>query len=122
MKRWLLLMIVLSMLLSGCSGMDDGHYHSVEVNQVQADQMGSQSISVTNYDQLCKALIELVEEGVKSQVISFAEYDQTKLEQDMRKAIWWVKTYDPITAYAVERITFDTGTSSGQSAVGVTIS
>ena len=122
MKRWLLLMIVLSMLLSGCSGMGDSHYHSVEVNKGKVEQVESQNISVTDYDQLCQALVELVEEGIKSQVISVAEYDQTKLEQDMRKAIWWVKTYDPITAYAVEKITFDTGTSSGQSAVGVTIS
>lgn len=122
MKRLLLLIIVCAMMLGGCSGIRDGHYHSVEVNQAQADQSGSQNISVADYDQLCRALVALVEDGVKSQVISFAEYDETKLDQDMRKAIWWVKTYDPITAYAVEKITFEKGTSNGQTAVGVTIS
>ena len=122
MKRWLLMIIMFALLLSGCSGIRVGHYHSVEAHDAQSNQMESQNISVTNYDQLCQALVSLTNEGIKSQVISFAEYDQTKLDQDMRKAIWWVKTYDPITAYAVEKITFEKGTSSGQSAVAVSIS
>lgn len=122
MKRWLLMTIVLALLLSGCSGIHDGHYHSVEVNKAQSDQAGSPDISVENFDQLCQALIDLVKEGVKSQVISFAQYDQNELEQDMRSAIWQVRTYDPITAYAVENITFEMGTSNGKSAVAVEIS
>lgn len=122
MKRWILMCIMVALLLSGCSRIRDGHFHSVEINDAQSNPIGTQNISVKNFDEICQALTAFAKEGIKSQVISFAEYDQTKLEQDMRKAIWWVQTYDPITAYAVERITFEKGTSNGKSAVSVEIS
>lgn len=122
MKRICLCVCIAALLLSGCSGIGSGHYHSVEQHEAQENQNSSQSVSVENFDQLCKALTELTRQATKNQVISFARYDQTKVDQDMRRAIWWVKTYDPITAYAVEKITYEKGASSGQTAVAVTIS
>lgn len=122
MKRWLLMMLTISLLLSGCSGIRYGHFHMVEPYGAQSDQTGTQNISITNYDELCLALADLTKQGIKSQVLSFAQYDQSKLDQDMRRAIWQLQTYDPITAYAVEKITYEKGTSTGQSAVAVNIS
>lgn len=122
MKRWLLMIGILSLLLSGCTGIHDGHYHSVEPHGAQGDQTNSQNISVANFEQLCQALTDLTKQGVKNQVIYFTQYDQGKLEQDMRRAIWRVQTYDPITAYAVEKIIYERGSSSGQPAVAVEIS
>lgn len=121
MKRWLLMMLTVSLLLSGCSGIRDGHFHMVEPYGPESDQPGSQNISVTNFDELCQALADLIKQGIKNQAISFAQYDQEKLDQDMRRAIWQLQTYDPITAYAVEKITYEKGTSTGQSAVAVNI-
>lgn len=122
MKRCLLIIAVLCLLLSGCSEIRGGHYHHVEPYGPQADQSGSENVSVSNFNQLCKALTDLTNKGIKSQVISFSRYDQSKLDQDMRRAIWHVQTYDPITAFAVEKISYEKGSSAGQLAVAVSIS
>ena len=122
MKRWLLMTILLSLLLSGCSNVFNGHYHSVEAHDVKSNQSGTETTSVNNYNELCQMITNLVQKGIEKQVISFAEYDQNELESDMEKSVLWVKTYDPVSAYAVDKITFEKSTGNGQNAFEVKIS
>ena len=69
MKRWLLMVFIVSLLLSGCSGIQNGHYHSVEPHEVQNNQTNTQNISVENYEQLCQSLTELVAQGDRKSVV-----------------------------------------------------
>ena len=121
MKRFCALLILLSLMLTGCSWMD-GHYHNVSPYEDEGSQQVEQVLKVANYTQLCSALAEMAQTGTDSGVISVAEYDQSKVSADMQRAIDYVMTHDPIAAYAVGNVEYEVGTSSGQPAIALTIS
>lgn len=121
-KRFLAMLIGISLLLSGCSNWMDGHYHNVTQYEDEGSQQVAEVLKVSDYEQLCNALKEMAQTGTESGVISVAEYTQNRISLDMRLAIEYVLKKDPIAAYAVEQIDYELGTSSGQPAIAVTIS
>ena len=121
MKRVIPVILLVAMLLTGCSGWLDASYHNVIPMQPEGNYSDSHLTAVSNYLELIRSLQDLVASGTKSAIISVSNYDRTKIEQDIKRAIKEVLTTDPVAAYAVEGIEFDLGTSAGQRAVALDI-
>ena len=121
MLRITALILALSLLLGGCTGFLDSSYVYVTPHQEQDSQTEEQIVSVSNYDSLVSTICDMVEIGTQSGIISVARYDQATVDRDMRKAIDYAMTVDPIGAYAVSDISYDLGTNAGQPAVALSI-
>ena len=121
MKRFAAMILALCLLLSGCSTLLDGSYHSAKPHEEQQSSADDHTVAVSSYTALCRALGNMVESGSESFVISVEHYDQLAVTRDMRSAIQEVMTNNPIGAYAVDEITFELGTNAGQPAVAVTV-
>lgn len=119
MKKLSLLVFALCLLLCGCSAMWDGHYVSVTPNQPQNNQTGSNYVNAADYDSLYNALASMAERGATTGVIHVHSYDTTYLERDIKRAVSNVSRNNPIAAYAVDQITWELGTNSGQRALAV---
>ena len=122
MKRFLAMLILISLMLSGCMGWLDGHYHNVSRYEDEGSHQVAEVLKVANFEELCSALGEMVQTGTESGLISVAEYEQNKMFSDARLAVERVQKQDPIAAYAVEKIDYEVGTNGGQPAIAVTIS
>lgn len=119
-RRFLLLVLVFCLLLSGC-GLYEGSYVHVTPHQEQKDSSHTAVISADNYRELRKAVEAMVDIGRESGVINVADFDQELVERHMNAVAIHVKETYPIGAYAVEDIHFEIGTNSGRPAIAVTI-
>lgn len=109
------------MLLTGCSWFS-GSYISINPHHEQNSGTHSDSLSASDYSQLRGLLAELTEAGTENAVINVSEYNQDELEDGMVNAIHYITTILPIGAYAIDKVTYEIGTSSGQPAISVNIS
>lgn len=122
MKRWAVAVaVLLSLCLTGCSGIFDGSYLSVEPHQTPALKDPIKNPTATNYAQLYKALIALIENGTTESVITVSDYSNTLLDEDARLAVDTALSEHPIAAYAVEDVTYELGKSGGRKALAVKI-
>ncbi len=121
MKRLFALIAVLCLLLSGCASMFDGSYVSTMPHLGQDSISGGSDLQVSDFDGLLNALIGLAERGSRSGIIYVPNYDQDSVGTDMERAAKTALRKSPIAAYAVEEITWELGTNSGQRAVAVSI-
>ena len=121
MKRILIMVLAVSLLLSGCGWMR-GSYVSVTPHPQPAAPSEDQQVTASNYLELRTALETMVASGVENRVISVADFGAEQLKNSMAMAIRYIKTAYPIGAYAVEDITYELGTSGGVNAVAVTVS
>lgn len=121
MKRSIALILILGILLTGCSGWLDASYSNVTPNKEDVGYQPNQSLSVSSYSGLYQTMQELVGNGTQSAVLSVANYDQNVVAEDANRAISQLISTDPIAAYAVEQITFELGTNAGQPALALTI-
>ena len=114
--------LLLCLLLTGCTNVFDGEYTSVKPHQQQTASSGKQTESASNSVQLYAALVDLIEAGTEEKVISVVNYDQSRVQSDMQRAITDAFARNPIAAYAVEDIKYELGKSGGQLALAVDIS
>ena len=121
MKRLVILLLVFCLMLSGCANILAGSYYHTEPHEDHSGQEGNTVVNVENYTQLYNALANAIEGGVQSRVVSITNYGGRTIEQDIRRARTRIKWDHPIAAYAVEDITYEFGTSGGQSAIAFTI-
>lgn len=120
MKR-LIPILLLALLLSGCSSWSNGEYHHVTPHVDDSNQTSHQNVTASDYVALYTAIDALVERGAETGVIFVGQYDRDRIEADMVAAADVVRRHNPMAAYAVEQITCELGTNSGQSAVAVKI-
>lgn len=123
MRRSILcLILVLCLMLSGCGNWMDGNYVSVTPHQAQLTDAQSGSVSAANYTQLLEVLTSLVDSGTETAVINVADYTRGGVEIGMSTAARYLQRIYPLGSYAIERIDYEIGTSSGKPAVSVNIS
>lgn len=115
-----MIVLALCLSLSGCSFYGGSHIF-VEERYPQSNSGASQSVSVSDYEELCKALFAMVEEGITQQLISVDKYDKQMLEKDLEAVERDVCATHPIAAYAVENIGCTIGTSGGKETLSVEI-
>lgn len=120
-SRVVALMLVLCLLLSGCGGWMDGSYSSVKPHTERHNQPGGDSVVASDYSQLRKALVELVETGGETMLINVGTMNQGLVEEYMDRAVRFVLQTNPIGAYAVENVEYEEGSSGGQPSVAVTV-
>jgi transglutaminase/protease-like cytokinesis protein 3 len=121
MKRIVALVILLSLLLSGCSDILSGNFHAITPHKESNSQPGDNNASVNNYSDLYQKLVSIISVGRVSDIITVAQYDRDAIEPDTQRAIAEVMAADPIAAYAVDQITYELGTNAGQPAIAINI-
>ena len=121
MKKLAAAILVLCLLLTGCTGWMDGNYHSTSVYQDESAQPVQQSVTVSDYVQLRQALESLVEAGRESCILSGNGVDEDFFQVNLPAVTGYVMSRNPIGNYAVEDITYELGTSGGNQAASVSI-
>lgn len=123
MKKVLALMLVicLSVSLSGCSFWMDGSYHSIQPHQDDRQEAMQETVTATSYKELEMALIDLIENGRLNCLIYMPEYSANQIGVFAQRAVENVMQTNPIAAYAVENVTYDMGTANGKPALAVNI-
>ena len=113
--------LVMALLLTGCSWMD-GSYVSVTPHQVGLGQTGEGTVhAVRNYAELRGALIGMIDSGTEEALFSLAEYPREEVPEDLKRAVDYAQGVYPVGAYAVESIEYNFGTGLGASALSVDI-
>lgn len=120
MKRMIPFLLAVCLTLSGCSLFDSSKF-TVTPHLDQSGEADGEVIAVRNYTQLHSELVNLVHEGVESNVINVPEYDSGRLPQDLETAAAYVRSQDAIGAYAVEDISYEVGTNGFVAAVALKI-
>lgn len=121
MKRFISLLLIMALLLSGCGAWAGGNYHHIVPYEDNSGGTGNPNATVTSYWSLYNALVNLVKNGMEKGIIFVSRYDQTRLESDLAQAQEALLKNDPIAAYAVDTIHCEIGMNSGQNAVAVSI-
>lgn len=120
MKKFTLILL-LCLMLTGCTAWMDGSYHSTSPYVDERAQPVQQSVTVSNTVQLRQALEALVGSGRENGVITGDVVDDQFFSDHMPAAIDYVLTRDPIGSYAVEEISYTLGTSGGIQAASVSV-
>ena len=120
MKRFLLLLLSLSLLLSGCGWMA-GSYVSVVPYDHGGNRIDPGITAISTYQELRSALILMVENGEDRRILSLVDYPTNQIRSNLNQAIRNVLATHPIAAYAVENINYDIGNTGGVTAVAVTV-
>ena len=123
MKRLLALLLVIGICVSlcGCDAWMDGSYYSVRSHREDGQRESSDAAEVANFEQLQKAMENLVSNGQKEGVIYASGIETEQLKTYMSIACAAVTGQYPIGAYAVESIDYELGTNAGRIAVAVQI-
>ena len=119
-KRILAPILLLALLLTGCSWMD-GSYVYVEPYVAQGAQTQAGNISASNYVELLRVLEQLVVSGTETCTIDISEFDRQEPASFIRAACRNICSSSAMGAYAVEDITYELGTNNGREAIAVTI-
>lgn len=102
--KYLLPVLLMTVLLSGCSHLLESRYISVKPHTETASAETDEDIlTAENYLSLKNAILSLVENGVEEGVIRVSNYSGD-LEEELQEAIDEVSTQDPLGAYAVEKM------------------
>ena len=120
MKRYLWLLAVVCLVLSGCSWMD-GNFHSVTAHEAHAQSGGSDEVSAGDYYELVAALESMISAGREKGIIYVGEYDQNMVESGMAAAVRNVRKTMPLAAYAVDEIRYELGSTGGKPAIALEI-
>lgn len=118
---WLLLISIMLSALSGCDLWTEGNYYSVEKHQPFNDPEQSDNLEVSTFDELTVVLSDLVRDAVEECTLNVDNIPEENISEWMDSAIEYVKTQDPMGAYCVENITYEVGTSFGDTAIAVDI-
>lgn len=117
----LILLCILCCGLNGCSLMSNRYYVSVTPHREINMEYAADNVSTADETELYEALKVFVENGTEQAVISVPNYNQKALETDMNAVVRNIMEKDPLGAYAVETIHYETGANGGQPAIAVEI-
>lgn len=121
MKKVLVLILTMSLLLSGCGSWLDGEYHSVKPHTSDGVKLPDDVVTVSDYDQVEEALLEMVSAGKQESTFYITGFDLETADQYMDNAMNHVMKNTAIGAYAVEDIRYESGTSGGAAAIAVEV-
>lgn len=123
MNKFFVLCIVLSLsvFLTGCDLWMDGEYYSVTPHLNHASSGSNTDAEVSSYVELREKLEQVVSEGVESVLIYYPSIEKTVLDGFMNSAIEYIVRSTPLGAYAVNEISYESGTNTGKEAVAVSV-
>ena len=120
MKKIIFPILVLALLLTGCSWLD-GEYHSVKPHASDSTKLSDDAVTVSGYLELRDALMKMVTTGREQSTFYITGFELEDVDQYMNTAIMHVKQNSAIGAYAVDTIAFESGTSAGIAAIAVDV-
>ena len=120
-KTFACLAVLLCTLLCGCDVWMDGSYYNYTPHLEENSVVQEGSVEVSGSQELRDALINLIAEGRQSAVVLVDGISSDQLDSSMAYAIDFVTGQNAIGAYAVEKIDYEIGTSTGRVAVAVTV-
>ena len=120
-RKAILLAICLCMLLTGCSVWMNGSYISVTPHYASGENQTDGTVVVSSYQQMCDALAKMVEDGLQKSVFYITGMLDSQMAYSVDSAINYVCQTNPIGAYAVNKISYDIGTSMGKTAVALDV-
>ena len=121
MKKAAAIIIVLSLLLSGCSSWMNGSYIAVAPHTEPSTQKEKPTINVSTDVQLQNALITLVDSGEENGVIYLQDALRETIDENLETIVKEVTEKHPFAVYAVEEIQCEIGAVGGKDAVSVHI-
>lgn len=108
MKRVAMLML-LCILLTGCSSVFDGHYVSVRPHKNTQTSDLNLLPQVNTSQQLYDEISSMISEGATRRMFAVKDYPQFQLEADLTETIRRLGETDSIADYLVEDITWELG-------------
>ena len=120
-KSWIAIVLTLCLLLSGCDSLLDGEYVYTQPHENINSSSNTATVHARSYRQLYSALEDMINDGVALGVIFVPDYDQIKVEADVKRAAEALIKEHPIAAYAVSNVITELGTSGGEPALAVEI-
>ena len=121
MKKFIVLVLLVAVFFSGCGKWMDGEYHSVKPHSSDGNKLSNDIVTVTGYNELRDALVEMVESGRQKSTIYITGFTLDEVDQYMNTAIMHMFQNSAIGAYAVDEVTFESGTSGGAAAIAVDV-
>lgn len=100
----------------------NGDYLSITPHEEQLPQFGDEVINVSTYKQMENVLVELVEAGAESAIISADSFNMGTLRYNIETAIGHITKESPICAYAVKDIKYEIGTNRVEPVIAFKIS
>lgn len=121
MRKIIIPLLLLALLLSGCSTWMDGEYHSVKPHASDGNKLSDDKVMVDGYNELRDALVEMVTSGKQQSTFYITGFTLDEVDQYMNTAIMHVFQNSAVGAYAADEITFDSGISGGIAAIAVDV-
>ncbi len=111
--------LALCLLLSGCDMWMNGTYVYKSPHQDDYTPYDVSQTAVSTQQELRRELSRFVGAGREDGVIYFTDLDKDQAQDYLDSEIRYLKTYDPVGAYALEEITCQLGTSGGRQAIAI---
>ena len=119
--KWIAVLLAACLLLSGCGSWMGGSYVSVTPYMSPDDSSGQNIKWISDKEQLEEAIRGMVSRGTAEEVFFVRDYLEAALNSDVILVRYSVMTSDPIGAFAVEDIRFETGINGGRFTLSVKI-
>ena len=119
--RILALLLVLSLLLTGCSWLS-GSYISVQPHTGSYTPSNQEIPSAATFLELRTAICDMIDQGQENGMILLGSYDPASVDTDIPAAADYARNTYPLGAYALKDITWDLGRSGNQQALRLTLS
>lgn len=121
MKKYLAMLLAVSLLLSGC-GFAGKKYVSVQPHREQKQNNRNEAATAANSLDLIRVLETMILDGTENGIIYLTEYPAANVLGGMEVAAGYAMTVYPLGAYVVENIDYEVGTTGGVPAMAVNIS
>lgn len=118
--KLVLLGFAAALLLSGC-GWSGRRMVWVSAHRQQQQEIQTEAVCAASYPELRKAMEDIISTGAETATILVPDYPTDFLDIGMERACEYVQEEYPIGAYAVNKLSYEIGTSMGKSAVAVSI-
>lgn len=115
------LLLAVCLLLSGCGTWMEGSYVSITPYLSSNDDGGHDIQWISDQQQLMEAVSYMVSRGVTEDVFFVRDYSEATLATDTLVVRYQIMNLDPIGAYAVQDIQFETGLNGGRSTLAVKV-
>lgn len=122
MRKMIIPILILTLLLCGCSALLDGEYHSVTPHTSDGIKIPDDVVTVSSSSQMQNALLTMVTSGKQESTFYIDGFDLETADKYMVTAMDYVFQKSAIGAYAVDEITYESGTSGGVAAIAVNVS
>ena len=121
MRKVIPIILVLSLVLCGCSTLMDGSYYSVTPHAVENTNAPKDNTVVSSYKELRTALLDMAENGYQKSTFYISDFSSDMAMPYMQQAIAYIFSDSAIGSYAVDQVDYEIGTVGGKDAIVVQI-